>query len=372
MCDDRPSVCHVTTVHTARDTRIFEKQCTSLARSGYRVHLVAPSCVDERLEGVELLGLSVHRSRLLRATLGQFSAVWRAWSVRASIYHFHDPELIAAAILLRLRGAAVVYDSHEDLESQVECKRYLPEWSRWLTGRLANVLVRSWGLVANKVIAATPSISLLFPPNKTTIVQNFPPAPQGRPLEAERIRGAVCFVGGISIDRGLANILEALVVDEKLSVSLVLAGRFAFANEELVARSHPAWHRVDFRGQVDRNQANEIMGSSRAGLLTYLPHRNHVESQPNKLFEYMAAGLPVIASDFPSWRHIVQSHRCGLLVDPNDPRAICEAIEWIVNNPLEAKEMGLRGRAAICSDLHWEAEFAKLDKVYRSVGLSAL
>jgi glycosyltransferase involved in cell wall biosynthesis len=79
----------------------------------------------------------------------------------------------------------------------------------------------------------------------------------------------------------------------------------------------------------------------------------------------MAAGLPVIASDFPLWREIVEEAGCGLLVDPKDPQAIADAMQWILDHPEEAAEMGRRGRAAVEARYNWEAESAKLVSLYR-------
>ncbi len=109
------------------------------------------------------------------------------------------------------------------------------------------------------------------------------------------------------------------------------------------------------------------MAACRLGLVTFLPAPNHTESQPNKLFEYMAAGLPVVASDFPLWRHIVESSQCGLLVDPSDPGKIAEAIEWILRHPQEAEAMGRRGAEAVRQTYNWGSEAKTLLDLYRQL-----
>ena len=78
----------------------------------------------------------------------------------------------------------------------------------------------------------------------------------------------------------------------------------------------------------------------------------------------MAAGLPLIASDFPLWRQIVDRVGCGLLVDPLDPAAIADAIQWVLDNPEEAQAMGERGRLAIQERYNWTIEGAKLIELY--------
>jgi glycosyltransferase involved in cell wall biosynthesis len=101
-----------------------------------------------------------------------------------------------------------------------------------------------------------------------------------------------------------------------------------------------------------------------AGLVCFLPAPNHVEAGPNKLFEYMAAGLPVIASDFPAWRPIVEGNDCGLCVDPADPAAIARAILYLAENPGRRAEMGANGRRAVMERYNWEAEGRRLIAAY--------
>ena len=88
---------------------------------------------------------------------------------------------------------------------------------------------------------------------------------------------------------------------------------------------------------------------------------------PHKMFEYMAAGIPVIASDFKFWRPIIADTKCGLLVDPQDPKSIAGAIEYLLTHPKEAEEMGLRGRNAVEKSYSWQTQEQELLKLYSSL-----
>ena len=98
--------------------------------------------------------------------------------------------------------------------------------------------------------------------------------------------------------------------------------------------------------------------------MLFYPEPNHIDVQPNKMFEYMAAGLPVIASNFPHWREIIEGAGCGLLVDPLDPEAIAAAMKWILDHPAEAEAMGQRGRQAVEKKYNWESQSLQLLEIY--------
>jgi glycosyltransferase involved in cell wall biosynthesis len=129
-------------------------------------------------------------------------------------------------------------------------------------------------------------------------------------------------------------------------------------------KASPGWQTARYHGQLSRAEVRKLLATARAGLVCFHPGPNHTESQPNKLFEYMSAGIPVIASDFPLWHKLIGEAGCGLLVDPLDPKQIAAAIEWVFTHPSEAEEMGKKGRAAVISKYNWEVEGNRLVEFY--------
>lgn len=148
---------------------------------------------------------------------------------------------------------------------------------------------------------------------------------------------------------------------------LTIGGEFALASEQELAEAHPGWRRVDFLGFTKRDAVATMLARARAGLVLFQPRPNNVAGRPNKLFEYMSAGLPVIASDFPRWREIVDDAGCGVLVDPEDPQAISDALQWFLDHPNEAEAMGKRGHQAILMRYSWDAEAKVLVDLYHGL-----
>jgi glycosyltransferase involved in cell wall biosynthesis len=107
------------------------------------------------------------------------------------------------------------------------------------------------------------------------------------------------------------------------------------------------------------------------GLILFHPVANHTESQPNKIFEYMQAGIPVVASNFALWRQIIEGAGCGILVDPFDINGIADAIKWLLDNPNGAEIMGEKGRQAVIEKYNWDPEGENLTRFYERMLLKS-
>jgi glycosyltransferase involved in cell wall biosynthesis len=362
-------ICILTTVHPPFDTRIFHKQAKTLVKAGYEVTLIAQHERSELVDGVKIIALPKPRNRVARMLCLSWRAFRLARRERAAIYHFHDPELIPVGLLLKLRGKRVIYDVHEDVPKQILSKEWIPRpLRRFMAGaaRVAGALA-SWAF--DGIVAATPAIAKRFPASKTVLVQNFPilnelVALNSTPYQSRPAK--IIYVGGITAIRGIREMVQAMsLVPESLNARLVLVGEFSPQSLEAEVSSLPGWERIEFVGWQNRASVARLLGEARAGLVVLHPRPNYLEAWPVKLFEYMCAGLPVIASDFPLWREIVEGERCGLLVDPLDPAAITKAIQWILEHPEEAEAMGRRGQKAVFDRYNWDTEAAKLIALYR-------
>ena len=156
----------------------------------------------------------------------------------------------------------------------------------------------------------------------------------------------------------MVDAVELVSADRGLR--LVLGGDFSPDTLRDELETLPGWSNTDAAGFLQRPAFGKLLGEARMGLVLFHAAPNHTNAQPNKLFEYMSAGLPVIASDFPLWRQIVEGAGCGLLVDPLDPAAIADALTWMLEHPKEAEAMGRAGRDAVESRLNWQQEADRL------------
>jgi glycosyltransferase involved in cell wall biosynthesis len=371
-------VCHMSSVHRGLDVRIFHKECVSLARWGYDTHLV----IDATAADVEVAArhrVTVHRlehapqaspqlSRLTRMSVHGWRCYQAARKLDADLYHFHDPELIPYAVLLALSGKKVIYDAHEDLAGDICSKDWIPLAARRAIAAASRAVERFGARHFSAVITATPYIGSIFEgvAKRVAVVNNYP-LPDELVSAADVAAGSrdsVCYVGVIEAIRGIRQMVQAL---PDTGVTLHVAGSFVSDELEREVSGLAAWERVKYHGKLSRQGVSKILEQSFAGLVTFLPAPNHLNAQPNKMFEYMSAGVPVIASDFPLWRELITESGCGICVNPNDPRAIATAIRHLRDHPEEVARMGNNGRQAVKNKYRWDREEAKLVSLYHSL-----
>ncbi|MCC5881199.1 MAG: glycosyltransferase family 4 protein [Halomonas sp.] len=368
-------VVHLTSAHPRFDTRIYHKQCRSLAADGYPVTLVvADGEGDEQRDGVTIIDVGRLPGRLNRVLKTTNRVFEQARRLDADIYHLHDPELMPVGRRLKRLGKQVIYDAHEDLPRQMLAKHYLGKFSRQVLSRGVDAYQRRVCRHFDAVVAATPYIRDRFSEFHPQVVDvnNFPMlgeldgAPDARMTAAVGESPAVCYVGGIADIRGIREIVRAME-NVGQECRLQLAGDFNQLSLEQEVMTYAGWARVEAHGYLDRNGVRQVMASSIAGLVTLHPIINYLDALPVKMFEYMSAGLPVIASDFPLWREIVEGSDCGICVDPLDPAAIAGAIDFIVTHPERAREMGRNGQRAVVERYNWQQEERKLLATYRTL-----
>ncbi len=342
----------------------------SIAASDSEVYLVvADGAGDECVANVQIVDTGEKStSRLKRMTTTAAGVYTRARSLDADIYHLHDPELIPFGLLLRMTGRKVIFDAHEDLPKQVMSKPYFTPLARHIVAAIIRVMERVCAPLFTSVIGATPSITDKFARIGASVVtvNNFPiPEELQRPVPWSERKDEVSYVGGMVTVRGIKELVEAMALLDNTRLNLV--GRFNEEELEARIRLSAGWSKVNELGFLKRNDIADVLGRSRAGIVTYYPVPNYMEAQPNKLFEYMSAGLPVIASDFPFWREIVEGAECGLCVDPQSPQAIAEAISYVLSNPVESAQMGKNGMSAIVDCYNWMQEEGKLLGLYKKI-----
>lgn len=359
------------------DYRVFrEAQC--LRQAGHRVSIVSSSFDAAPLmgwEGIELHLVPVDRSRSLRVL---YPAFWKQarpllLAARADAYHAHDLDALwPAAAAAKQLDVPLIYDSHEFWTEQSS-----------LVGR---PLIRHfWSLLERRLIrqvhrtitvgtSIAESLQERYGLDHVTVVRNLPL--YRPPVESDRIRSelglaegrpVVLYQGGFLTGNGLSEQIEALAgLDQDLALVLIGDGPREAALKEQV-RQQQLGGRVYFISRVPFAELHSYTCSADLGLcLIKGTGRSFYYSLPNKLFEYLMAGLPVVASDFPDMRAVVEQSGAGLVANPVHPGDIRAKVGSMLADP-SGRRAYRQAALAAAQRFNWEQEGPLLVSLYASL-----
>lgn len=364
MPGNTKKIVHLTTLHDRDDLRIFLKECISLKGAGYTIEqVVADGQGDASRQGIPVFDVGKAKDRLRRMLVLPIRAYRKIRSLDPDLVHFHDPELLLIAYMLKLRGYKVIYDAHEDLPRAVLSKHWIRPWLRRTVAWLVEHIEDFVSARIDAVVAATPHIAERFAKvaRISETIYNYPLESElNRPAEGHREPATFCYAGNITRHRGAIEMVKAAALADS---RLLLAGPIESGLSETL-EAMPEWQSIEYFGQVSREQVHNIMARSVAGLLFYYPEPNHVNALPNKMFEYMSAGLPVLSSNFPFWQSMLEEEGVGYSCSPFDAEAIAQLMRRINADPVLATQMGEKGYQMVVNRFSWRPEGENLIALY--------
>lgn len=317
-------------------------------------------------KGVRIHSVGRYRNWLDRLYFTPRRLYKAAMKENAELYHLHDPELLYCAYKLARKGKKVVIDLHEDTPKSILQRRWL---TSLLRRGVAYLLKKMEDIVAQKasgIICVLPYVAdRLKKYNRNIIIlNNFPIVEEFNHTTTNK-KNQISYAGIITRERGIKNIIEALNSVEDIQFNL--AGKFLDKKLYKEVTRMSGWAKTNYVGYLERDPMSKMLSESIAGILLFLPYSFQKSALPNKLFEYMAANIPVICSDFPHWKKIIEENECGLTVDPNNEEEIAKAMEYISKNGELAQKMGDNGRRAVEKKYNWRNEKEKLLQLYNSI-----
>ncbi len=364
----------VSSVHRWNDTRVYLKQTRSLLRAGYDVILVAVAAEHQPFEAAGVPVFPLPRRRRLARWLNWISIVRIVLRHRAKIVHAHDPELFPIVAMLRLLGRRVVCDVHEDVAAQILNKEWIPAMLRRSLSAGARLFLRSLPTISNAVVLAEDAYTRNFPQrDNVVLIRNFPIVSDVHKNGYDTSVLRMIYVGDVRVVRGIETYIRIAhrLRARSVPVQLRVVGSFADGREE--REMHALIGElgledcVQLLGRRRPEEVPDLVSQCDVGLALLHPIGNYRESYPTKMFEYMAAGLPVVASNFELWRAILEGSECGRAVDPLDVDEAAAALEEYWRAPDLRREHGENGRRAVMEKYRWEAELPRLLTLYSAL-----
>jgi glycosyltransferase involved in cell wall biosynthesis len=373
----RVTICHLLSINRSLDPRAFYREAEPTAAQGLQVRMLAPHGIQGWNRGVELVPFPRRHGRLLRWLLVP-TLIAKALRQRASIYHFHDPELIPVGLVLKiLFRKKVIYDAREDYPAMVLSKSYLPKFSRALLAGALSQLEAIAAFTLDGIITADPLTLRRLAragPSKKLVFYNFPNLEFFPAIAASEFKSFdLVYRGGLSARAGAFLLLDAIraLVNDGKSLSVLLLGYFDDErSKELLEekiRQLGVEHNVRVAGRISHDQMARVLSQARIGICPLQATRKFQHNIPVKVFEYWACGLPVVASDLAPIRPFFRDNQLGLLFKAGDVQSLCEAIRWLLDHPAEAAQMGIRGRCAMVGRYNNSREVCKLLSFYQRI-----
>lgn len=354
--------------HKPLDTRIFHKEAISLTAAGFHVTLIIPHSASFTRDRVEVKAVPLPVKGWEQLVLCPWRIFRKALQEpRSAVFQIHDSELLLIGLFLRCSGRKVIYDAHEDTPLQISYQHWIPSLVKPFYGLVYRLLEKIAGWCFQAVIVAEPVIARYFPSSKVVLIRNFPRKDSfAKEVPYDQRNGSLVYVGLLSKARGLIEMLEGhRLAAEKINIPFVLGGKFAPASleGELLPR-----YKVDYRSWLPYDEMIDVLYSSSIGIIVPNPTERYKTNYPVKLFEYMAAGMPVIASSEGESATFVRESGGGILVDPMKPNEIAEAILALRTDPQRAAIMGVQGRKLILEKYNWESEATRLVNLHERLG----
>lgn len=377
--ENRYRIAIVTSIHSDFNVRIW-KHATAVAAAGHEVHLVCPWAVSE---GEVRDGVTLHPfkrpgkrwQRLWQIPSRVLPRVLRL-APRVDLIHFHDLDLLPLLGPLALYRP-MVYDVHENYPEEMLVKWWLPTPLR----APASFLTK-WGqfllaLLVRNVVLVVPAQEKAFASSYIRRVQirNYASRDLVEQVtdDYDRRPDTVIFTGGHQESNGSLLLLEiaARVRQKHPHVRFLIADRFLSAEHkrhylELVD-GHDLRETVQLLPPVPYTQMMQLLNQATIGIGPRLRWSRNEIALPTKMLEYMAAGLPVVMSDLPLTREVVNESRAGLLAQPGDADSFAQAISTLVEDRAYAKSLGDNGRKAVWETYSWEGQIPALLSFYEEI-----
>ena len=368
----KTKITHLSSVHPRYDTRIYLKECLSLSKNlDYEVSfIVADNLGYERKNNLVFYDVGKINSRLKRVFITTRKIYKKCIELDSDIYHFHDPELIPVGLKLKKKGKIVIFDIHENIYYQIKDKDYINKYIRNFIASAYKLYEKYALRKFDQLILAEDSYLNYYQnlSKNVDIILNLPDIKSLEPFfNLERKENGIFYVGSITENRGLDVIIKAIKLLEEENIDFFMHYIGPYNEKDLIKNKVSKLNNkhIKFYNSLPLTNALKYSIKSKVGLSILKPIKNYKESYSTKVFEYMALGLPVITSNFPLYKDIVEKYKCGICIDPENPNELAEAIKWILKNSDEAKNMGINGNKTVKEKYNWNIEESKLNYIYK-------
>lgn len=367
------------TVHQFDDPRIFHRQAKFLSNLfNIRLYICAPFNRRRINSRLEVIGLHLWIRKIDRL-LNIFLLIKHLLNVKAKIFIFHDPELLGVILFVKIiKRGLVIYDIHENYYEMIVEKLWIPRILRNVVGQIYQICEKIALKYTDMIWYPVKDIGYhydKYPHLKKLLVRNIPDLTLFRNVSnlKETKKNQLIYIGTMVEDRGIKELVNAFSIFRKnfAGYKLILVGTFKSKNYKDEVHKQVKTLNLEedliILEKIPYPKIPLLLSQSKLGVINFLPTQNNIKGLPNKLFEYMAAGIPVLASNFHNYQKIIESHQAGICVDPTDSDAIASAMASILENEKQWRMMGINGKQLVEYKYDWKSESVKITQAIQDL-----
>lgn len=365
----RRKVCHLSSVHTWNDIRIFKKELVSLAAFGFETHFVVPCDSDKQVSNIYIHAVKLPYNRFKRIVFTTQEVYRKALEIDSDIYHIHDPELLPIGSRLLKKGKKVIFDSHEDVPADILDKEWIPfKFLRKLVSSLYDLYEKSTTKNFSAVISVSNNITNKFSCKNKFTIRNLPLLNSFQISESTTLSKSfnkpykVVYAGGLTRVRNIKQLVQSAKYLPKEEIQIHLFGEFDDELYKKECESLVEWENIYYHGFKESSEVYSFMENCSLGVILFKKIPNHEYAIPNKSYEYMAAGIPLLISDIDFWKSHFEKN--AFFVNPENPKEIANRIIEVFENPQKLLELSHENFKLVKNELNWEAESQKLINLY--------
>jgi glycosyltransferase involved in cell wall biosynthesis len=369
-------ICLVGASHFVDDDRMYYRQALALSTT-YRVEVVGAGQCRRTVEKDGVRITSYRKRSKARHVELLLEIYQHLRSGRFDVVHCFDLDaLLVAVFASRLHSIRplIVYDAHEHFPSLIAGYFELPRFLSLALESLVDAVERLLASFCCAFVAVNDWLENRFSVynRPTAVIRNvaslswYDAAAKTNVLE-DVSDPIVIFGGNLGQKKGLETVIRAkLILDKKgINTCFVLTGNIKAVSDYPSLADNPGFK---VTGWLDHDVLPSFLKRAKVGLVPLQPaNTNYSIAQPNKLFAYMVASLPVVASNLPAIRAVVSQENCGILVDPGDAQQFARAILRLLREDNLRTSLGGNGRKAAEREYNWEKESQKLLALYKEV-----
>ncbi len=369
------SIAIVTSIHPDFDSRIW-KHAKSMAAAGWSVDLVAPWIHrGERIpEGIRTHFFKRVVSRPARpiGIPARLGAKLLPLTGQCDIVHFHDIDILPWMSMLSV-SKHVVYDVHEDYPEEMMVREWVPNVLRRPFAKMLELGQRVFARPIRNVVLTQPELEAEFAGSgfRRVLIYNYASTELMTGFANDYLSRSptVVFIGSQHLNNGTDLLIEiaARVKRVRPDIRFIASDRFPNGESRAAALALMARVGADNLELIPNVRPHQLMSVLNRATIAISPNlrvKQQIRGAHNKIYEFMAAGLPIVLSDLPRQVEVVGGSDCGILARPEDPDTFVNAIISLVDDPARAQAMGANGQRAFQERYSWESQMPQLLDLY--------